>query len=102
MNFINTYLTFLALPWKQLVAIGGLASIPTDPSMATDLTNTVQITNLIDSEFETCYGIPQYPYPIMSTLVERIHSKILSCAGLIQYEGDVLPRASDRCYVFDR
>jgi len=66
------------------------------------LPNTVQITNLIDSEFETCYGIPQYPYPTMSTLVERIHSKILSCGGLIQYEGESLPRASDRCYVFDR
>ena len=69
---------YLALPWKQLVSIGGLDLIPVDPLTGIDLSNTVQITNLIDSEFDTCYGIPQYPYPTMSTLVERIHSKILS------------------------
>ena len=84
------------------MSIGGLDSIPVDPLLGINLTNTVQITNLIEAEFETCYGIPQYPYPTMSTLVERIHSKILSCAGLIQYEEDILPRTSDRCYVFDR
>ena len=72
---------YLALPWKQLVSIGGFDVIPVDPLTGIDLSNTVQITNLIDSEFDTCYGIPQYPYPTMSTLVERIHSKILSWSG---------------------
>ena len=60
------------------MSIGGFDLIPVDPLTGIDLSNTVQISNLIDSEFDTCYGIPQYPFPTMSTLVERIHSKILS------------------------
>lgn len=86
---------FLALPWKQLVTIGGM-------SLGNQLSSNVEITNLIDSGFEQCNGVPEYPLQADETNVQWIATKLLSCGGLIQYEGSNFPMPSDRCYVFDR
>ena len=92
----------LALPWKQLVSIGGIDGASDLANNILNLDNKVKILNLFDANYEECHGIPQLPLPVLNSKVERIHSKILSCGGLIQFEGFNLPQASDRCFVFDR